>query len=74
VERKELAIYTLGDKAYTVDWSPDGAHIVVSGADGTVEVFPAWETTQKLIDCAKECCVVRGLTAEEREQFGLRPR
>jgi hypothetical protein len=57
-----------------VDWSPDGKRIVVSSSDGTAKVLPAWQTTQELIDHAKECCVVRELTPEEREQFGLPPR
>ena len=53
------------------DWSPGGTRIVVSNWDGTAKVFPAWQTTQELIDHARECCVVRELTAEERVQFGL---
>jgi hypothetical protein len=55
-------------------WSPDGTRIAVASWDGTAKIFPAWQTTQELIDYAKECCVVRELTAEEREQFGLPPR
>jgi len=35
------------------------------------KIFPAWHSAQELIDYAKECCVVRELTVEEREQFGL---
>jgi len=31
----------------------------------------AWQSTQELIDYAKECCVIRDLTKEERTQFGL---
>jgi WD40 repeat protein len=67
----ELARYSLGGMVYSVDWSPDGTRIVVSVSDGTAKVLPAWQTTQELIDHAKECCAVRELTAEEREQFGL---
>jgi WD40 repeat protein/DNA-binding SARP family transcriptional activator len=55
-------------------WSPDGKRIATASADGTLKVFPAWQTTQELVDYARECCVVRELTAEEREQFGLSPR
>ena len=55
-------------------WSPDGKRIATADSDGTTKMLPAWQTTQELIDHAKECCVVRELTAEEREQFGLGPR
>jgi hypothetical protein len=34
-------------------------------------MFPAWQSTEDLIDFAKECCIVRELTEEERERFGL---
>jgi hypothetical protein len=43
-----------------------------STTDGALRVFPAWQTTQELIDYAGECCVVRELMEAEREQFGLR--
>jgi hypothetical protein len=39
-----------------------------------LQVFPVWDSLQELIDYAKECCVVRELTPDEREQFGLPPR
>ena len=67
----ELARYSLGGMVYSVDWSPDGTRIVVSSSEGTAKVLPAWQTTQELIDHARECCVIRELTDEEREQFGL---
>jgi len=70
----ELALYSLGGMIYAVDWSPDGTRIVVASSDGTAKVLPAWQTTQELIDHAKECCIVRELTAEERAQFGLTAR
>jgi hypothetical protein len=31
-----------------------------------------WQTTQELIDYAKEYCVFRELTEAERAQFGLK--
>jgi uncharacterized protein YjiS (DUF1127 family) len=37
-------------------------------------VFPAWQTTDELIDYTRERCVLRELTDAEREQFGLGPR
>jgi WD40 repeat protein/DNA-binding SARP family transcriptional activator len=57
----------------SVDWSPDGKFI----AGGTNAKYTnliirrAWQSTQELIDYAKECCVMRELTEEERAQFGL---
>ena len=67
----ELARYSLGGMVYAVDWSPDGTRIVVSSSDGTAKVLPAWQTTQELIEYARECCMIRELTDAEREQFGL---
>jgi hypothetical protein len=57
----------------TATWSLDGRRIATASSDGALKVFPAWQTTQELIDYAKECCFVRELTDEEREQFGLPP-
>lgn len=68
----ELVRYDMGSPG-TATWSPDGRRIATASLDGALKVFPAWQTTQELIDYAKECCVVRELTAEEREQFGLPP-
>jgi WD40 repeat protein/DNA-binding SARP family transcriptional activator len=70
----ELMSYSPGGMIYQADWSPDGTRIAVASQDGTTKVLPAWQTLQELIDYAKECCVIRELTAEEREQFGLGPR
>ncbi|MCP4543895.1 MAG: hypothetical protein GY832_42820, partial [Chloroflexi bacterium] len=52
-------------------WSPDETRIAIASMDGSLKVLPTWQTTQELIERAKECCVVRELTTEEREQFGL---
>jgi uncharacterized protein YjiS (DUF1127 family) len=30
-----------------------------------------WQSTDELIQYAKECCVLRELTPAERQQFGL---
>jgi hypothetical protein len=31
-----------------------------------------WQSTEELVDYAKECCVFRELTDAERVQFGLK--
>jgi WD40 repeat protein len=55
-----------------VDWSPDGKSLLVLVNDNLQPyIFPAWQTTEDLIAYAKECCVWRELTSEERTQFGL---
>jgi WD40 repeat protein len=55
-------------------YSPDGGQVLIASHLGTLKIFPTWHSAQELIDYAKECCVIRELTAEEREQFGLSPR
>jgi WD40 repeat protein/DNA-binding SARP family transcriptional activator len=52
-------------------YSPDGRRVLIASHLGTLKIFPTWHSTQELIDYARECCVIRELTAEEREQFGL---
>jgi WD40 repeat protein len=69
----ELVRYDIGSPG-TATWSPEGRRIATASSDGALKVFPAWQSTEDLIDYAKECCVVRELTDEEREQFGLPPR
>jgi hypothetical protein len=36
-------------------------------------MLPIWNTTQELIDYAYDCCVVRELSPEDRELYGLPP-
>ncbi len=55
-------------------WSPDGDFIAVSDDFyGNVYIVPAWQSTQALVDYAKACCLIRQMTLEERELFGLPP-
>jgi len=61
--------FSLDPLIHSVDWSPDGKFIAGNGYYPTIR--RAWQTTQELIGYAKECCVMRELTAEERQQFGL---
>lgn len=52
-------------------WSPNGQYLATAGDSQPARVWRVWQSTQELIDYARECCVVRELTAAEREQFGL---
>ena len=55
----------------SLDWSADGHYLLVAGAFNTPFIRRVWQSTDELIQHAKECCVVRELTAAERDQFGL---
>jgi WD40 repeat protein/serine/threonine protein kinase/DNA-binding XRE family transcriptional regulator len=54
-----------------LDWSDDGQYLLVSGMFNTPFIKRVWQSTDELIQYAKECCVLRELTAAERQQFGL---
>jgi WD40 repeat protein/tRNA A-37 threonylcarbamoyl transferase component Bud32/energy-coupling factor transporter ATP-binding protein EcfA2 len=69
-----LTLSTPGDWYVIPEWSPDGQYLRVDidgNFPGRNGVWRVWQTKEELIDYAKECCVFRELTAEEREQFGL---
>jgi WD40 repeat protein/DNA-binding SARP family transcriptional activator len=66
----QVATYNIGTQG-TASWSPDGMLIAINDFDGNLKVYPAWQTLDELIAYAKECCLVRELTPEERAQFGL---
>jgi hypothetical protein len=55
-------------------WLPDDPPFATARADGIAKIWRAWQTTDDLIAYARECCVVRELTPEERAQFNLPPR
>lgn len=55
----------------TASISPQGTYLATAGNDGTIRLWRVWQTTQELIDYARDCCVIRDLTAKEIEQFGL---
>jgi WD40 repeat protein len=68
------ALLTLSDNTgalVNADWSPEGNRVVTADLNGDIKVWFVWETLADLIAFAEECCVVRGLTMEERLQFGL---
>jgi WD40 repeat protein len=70
-----LTLPTPADWYIIPQWSPDGKYLLVSFQNlfnpGQSGVWRVWETTQELIDYAKQCCVFRELTDAERTQFGL---
>jgi WD40 repeat protein len=56
----------------SLNWSPDGAYLVAAdGANNMPVIRRAWQSTDQLIAHAYECCVIRELTLEERQQLGL---
>jgi WD40 repeat protein len=55
-------------------YSPDGRWVAIGtteGTEGKLQIFPTWHSTEELIAYAREHCVFRELTVEERELFGL---
>jgi hypothetical protein len=48
--------------------------VLTTGLFDAVDIHPVWQSTDDLIAYARECCVWRELTSEERQQFGLPPR
>ena len=69
---KELLVYNVGGWTEAA-LSPDGKKLFVYSGEGTGYVFPTWDNVETLVAYARECCVIRELTPEEREQFGLPP-
>jgi WD40 repeat protein len=66
----ELLVYDMGG------WpagalSPDGTLIAIGTYEGKTSLYPTWLTKEELIAYTKECCLLRELTPEEREVFGL---
>jgi WD40 repeat protein len=54
-------------------YSPDGKKILIGCNWGTLEIYPTWHSVDELVEYARDCCVIRDLTPEERLQFGLPP-
>jgi WD40 repeat protein len=52
-------------------WSPTGEYLATTGDLQPARLWRVWQSTQELIDYARECCVVRQLTVEERARFAL---
>jgi WD40 repeat protein len=71
---EEVLSFMTPGNTVSVDWSPDGQYVSAGGMYLTPVIRRAWQSTEELITHARECCVTRELTAEERAQFGLPPR
>jgi WD40 repeat protein len=69
----QLFFYDFGD-AVAGCLSPDGSEMLMLSRDNRISIYPAWLTKEDLIDYAKNCCVLRELTEDEREIFGLSSR
>jgi WD40 repeat protein len=54
-------------------WLAPGAGRFLANAspNGPLRIFSIWGSLDELIDLTNECCVIRELTVEERELFGL---
>jgi len=69
----ETMVYPTADSAWA-SWAPDGTAVAIAIWNGDLKVFPAWESLEDLVAYAKEHCVLRELTPEERAQYGLAER
>ena len=73
----EILTYDVGGVVVPA-YSPDGTRVMLAnlegGGWGGVYIFPVWDSLEELVAYAKDCCVVRELTPDEREIFGLPPR
>ena len=69
----QLLGYKVGGASFP-SYSPDGSRValgITSGTEGGLQIFPTWHSAEELIAYAREHCVFRELTAEERGLFGL---
>jgi len=67
---EETMRYPAKDVAWG-SWSPDGTAMAITVWNGDLKVFPAWESLEQLVAHAKDCCVHRALTPDERLTYGL---
>jgi WD40 repeat protein len=67
----EVLAFRAPGAVYSVNWSPDGKYVIAGGYFNPPVVRRAWQSTEELIAHAKECCLTRELTPEERQQFSL---
>jgi WD40 repeat protein len=69
----QVFAHGIGTMGYA-NWSPDGTLLAINDFSGYLRIYPAWQNLDELVAYARECCMIRELTAEERGQFGLPPR
>jgi WD40 repeat protein len=55
----------------SVDWSPDGKYVITATVELEPDIERIWQSTEELINFAKQCCVSRDLDASESQRFGL---
>jgi WD40 repeat protein len=56
---------------WIAEFSPDGSRLATIGKESVLRIWRVFPDTESLIAYARECCVLRELTSEERQQFGL---
>ena len=61
----------INDLLFDLAWSPDGTRLTGVGTLPYLNIYRVWQSTEDLINYTRECCVVRQLTSDERQQFGL---
>jgi WD40 repeat protein/DNA-binding SARP family transcriptional activator len=71
VTGEEVLAFFMSGHVDRVEWSPDGQQLITAGGFQVPGVRRAWQSTEELIEYARECCVFRELTAAERAQYGL---
>jgi hypothetical protein len=67
---QELLSYEIGGFVEAA-YSPDGKRILIGSNTGIIQIFPTWHSAEDLIAYAREYCLFRELTLEERQLFGL---
>jgi len=67
----EVYHFQVSGAAASNEWSPDGSHVIIAGSFQVPEIRRVWPSTEALVAYAREHCVQRELTAEERAQLGL---
>jgi WD40 repeat protein len=68
---ERVAFYPREGDYVHASWKPDGTAIAIGYRNGDLRVYPAWQSLEELIAYAKEHCVLRELTPEERARYGL---
>jgi WD40 repeat protein len=67
----ELLALQMDGQHSDVRLAPDGRRFLINWFNGPLQVFDIWQSTEELLRVARQCCVLRELTPEERELFGL---